>query len=170
MPAIPFQQSPFFEILKPDLEGLTGAAGEYRAHTAEYLAWMERLPQMRLDDAYAPGKWTVRELLGHVIDSHIILAFRLLSFARGEVQEIPGADEGLWVRNAGHGSFALSDLTRGYGLAAGWSNWVVETLPARAMESSGVANGVLLTVREMHAYIIAHERHHRRMLKERYGV
>lgn len=170
MPTIPFQQSPFFEILKPDLEGLTGAVGEFRAHTSEYLAWMERLPQMRVDDAYAPGKWTVKELLGHVIDSHIILAFRLLSFARGEVQEIPGADEGLWVRLSGHSELSLSDLARGYGQAAGMSNWVVDTLPARAMERSGTANGVLLTVREMHAYIIAHERHHRRMLKERYGL
>jgi hypothetical protein len=131
---------------------------------------MDRLPEMRLDDAYAPGKWTVREVLGHVVDSHIILAFRLLSFARGEVQEIPGADEGLWVLNSGHAKLARTELARGYRLAAGMSNWVAETLPAGVMERSGVANGVLLTVRELHRYIIAHERHHRRVLKERYGV
>lgn len=170
MPAIPFVQSPFHELLKTELEGLTGSLEEFRAHTEAYPAWMERLPEMRLDDAYAVGKWTVRELLGHVVDTHFVLAFRLLSFARGEVQEIPGADEGLWVLNSGHARLARTELVRGYRMAAGMSNWVVETLPAGCMERSGVAHGVLLTVRELHKYIIAHELHHKRILKERYGV
>lgn len=170
MPAIPFAQSIFHELLKNDLTGLTGAAGEFRAHTEAYAAWMEQVPEMRLDYAYGPGKWRVREVLGHVVDTHILLASRLLSFARGEIQEIPGADEGLWVRLSGHAQLARSEIVRGYRLASGMSNWVVDTLPAGALERSGVANGVRLTVAEMQAYIQAHERHHQRILRERYGV
>lgn len=170
MAAIPFSQSIFHELLAPDLTGLAGTAAEIRAHAADFAEWMEGLPEARLDTAYAPGKWTPRALLGHVVDSHIILSFRILSFARGEVKELPGADEGLWVSLSGHASMPLAELVRGYRAAAAASDWIAGTLPPESMDRSGVANGVRLTVRELHAYLVAHERHHRRMLSERYGL
>jgi len=170
MPAIPFRQSVFHDLLLPDLAGLSGTAEEIRRHAAEYAAWMEGLPESGLDRAYAPGKWTPRVLLGHVVDSHIILAFRILSFARGEIQELPGADEGLWASLSGHERMPLAELARGYRAAAAATDWIVRGLRPEAMERAGVANGVRLTVRELHAYLIAHERHHRRMLTERYGL
>lgn len=170
MPAIPFLQSSYHELLVPDLTGLSGTAGEIRAHAAAYAAWMDGLPEDRLDAAYAPGKWTPRVLLGHVVDSHFILSFRILSFARGEVQELPGADEGLWAKLGGHERMPLAELARGYRAAAAASDWITRTLPPEAMFRSGVANGVRLTVRELHAYLVAHERHHRRILSEKYGI
>jgi hypothetical protein len=170
MAPIPFLQSLFHEILAPDLGGLAGTAAEIRSHAAAFAEWMEGLPEARLDTAYAPGKWTPRVLLGHVVDSHIIISFRILSFARGEAKELPGADEGLWATLSGHERLPLADLVRGYRSAAAASEWITGTLPPEAMERAGVANGVLLTVRELHAYLVAHERHHRRMLSERYGL
>jgi hypothetical protein len=170
MPPIPFLQSIYYSLLIPDLKGLTGAAEEIRGHAAAYAAWMEGLPEARLDTPYAPGKWTPRVLLGHVVDSHIIISFRILSFARGEVQELPGADEGLWAKLAGHERMPLAELVRGYRAAAAASDWIARNLPPEAMDRSGVANGVVLTVRELHAYLVAHERHHRRILSEKYGL
>jgi hypothetical protein len=170
MAAIPFLQSIYHGLLVPDLGGLSGTADEIRAHAAQYADWMESLPEARLDTAYAPGKWTPRVLLGHVVDSHIILAFRILSFARGEAKELPGADEGLWAKLAGHENLPLAELVRGYRSAAASSDWITATLPPQAMDRAGVANGVILTVRELHSYLVAHERHHRRVLSERYGL
>jgi len=170
MTAVPFLKSDFYPILLPDLAGLTGTAAEIRKHTAGFAAWMEGLPEDRLDQAYAPGKWTPRVLLGHVVDSHIIISFRILSFGRGEVQALPGADENLWASLAGHERMPLAELVRGYRAAAATADWIVGTLPPEAMDRSGVANGIRLTVRELHTYLIAHERHHRRMLAERYGL
>jgi hypothetical protein len=170
MTALPFSQSKFRQLMLPDLAGLTGTAGEIRQHTAAFAAWMESLPEDRLDQSYAPGKWTPRVLLGHVVDSHIIVSFRILSFGRGEVRELPGADEDLWAAQAGHERMPLAELVRGYRAAAATTDWIVGTLPPKAMERTGVANGILLTVRELHAYIIGHERHHRRILSERYGL
>jgi hypothetical protein len=170
MNAIPFAQSVFREMLRPDWGDLSGTAEELRRHAADFAAWMERLPEDRLDVAYAPGKWTPRALLGHVVDSHIILSFRILGFARGEAQPLPGADERLWASLSGHDRLPLADLARGYRAAAAASDWITGTLPPEALERAGVANGVLLTVRELHAYLIAHERHPRRILAERYRV
>jgi hypothetical protein len=93
-----------------------------------------------------------------------------LTFARGEEGPLPGAEENLWTRLSGHARLPLSELVRGYRAAASVSDWVATTLPPEAMDRSGVANGLRLTVRELHAYIIAHERHHRRVLSERYGL
>ncbi|MBW8888042.1 MAG: DinB family protein [Fibrobacteres bacterium] len=170
MTAVPFLKSPYYQLLLPELAGLSGAAEEIRRHTAEYAAWMESLPEDRLDRAYAPGKWTPRVLLGHVVDSHIIVAFRILSFGRGEVRELPGADENLWATVAGHERIPLAELLRGYRAAAATTDWIAGTLPPDAMDRTGVANGILLTVRELHSYIIAHERHHRRVLAEKYRL
>jgi len=170
MTAVPFLKSPFYQLLLPDLAGLSGAAEEIRKHSAEYASWMEGFPEGRLDQAYAPGKWTPRVLLGHVVDSHIIVAFRILSFGRGEARELPGADENLWAELAGHERMPLADLVRGYRAAAAATAWIAGSLPPEAMDRTGVANGILLTVRELHAYVIAHERHHRRILAERYGL
>jgi len=170
MTAIPFPRSMYYQILLPDLAGLSGTAEGIRRHSAEYARWMETLPEARLDRAYAPGKWTPRVLLGHVVDSHVIVAFRILGFGRGEARELPGADENLWAAQAGHERMPLAELVRGYRAAAATTDWITGTLPAEALDRTGVANGILLTVRELHAYIIAHERHHRRMLAERYGL
>lgn len=170
MTAVPFTQSKYYQIMLPDLAGLSGTAEEIREHTDDYSAWMAGLPEDRLDQAYAPGKWTPRVLLGHVVDSHIIVAFRLLSFGRGEVRELPGADENLWAALAGHAGMSLAELARGYRAAAATTGWIAGTLPPEAFDRTGAANGIQLTVRELHAYIIAHERHHRRILAERYGL
>lgn len=148
----------------------------YGRFTPSYLTFRSRSPYpvgkiraIREGEA-RPGKWTPRVLLGHVVDSHIIVAFRILSFGRGEARELPGADEDLWAALAGHERMPLADLVRGYRAAAATTDWIVGTLPPEAMERTGVANGILLTVRELHAYIIGHERHHRRILAERYGL
>ncbi len=71
---------------------------------------------------------------------------------------------------AAHERMPLAELVRGYRTAAATADWIVSGMPPEAMDRTGVANGILLTVRELHAYIIAHERHHRRMLTERYGL
>ena len=170
MTAIPFRQTPYYEILKPDLAGLEGTSAEVIRHAREYAAWMESIPEAKLDHAYAPGKWTPRVMLGHIVDSHIIILFRILTFGRGDTLPIPVAQEEIWAANSGHDRMAKADLVRGYRRAAGFSEWLVETLPAEAMDRSGVANGMLLTVRELHAYLVAHEIHHRRILRERYAI
>lgn len=170
MSAIPFTQTPYYQILKPDMAGLQGDADEVVRHMRDYADWMDSIPDASLDRAYAPGKWTPRVLLGHVVDSQIVILFRLLTFGRGDTLPIPVAQEEIWAAHSGHDRIAKAELLRGYRRAAGFTEWVVETLPAEAMERSGVANGILLTVRELHVYLVAHERHHRRMLKERYGI
>ncbi len=170
MEAIPFAQSVFRRMLDPDLRGFSGSLDEFREHSADFSRWLGGLQEEALDHAYAPGKWTAREVLGHVVDTHVILSFRILSFGRGEIQPLPGADEGLWTRLSGHSWLPKSELIRGYRSAAGLSAWITETLPQAALERSGVANGVLLTVRELIAYLPAHERHHRRILRELYGI
>lgn len=167
---IPFEQSLFHGILRPDLGDLSGTAGEFRTHAAGFAAWMDSLPEKKLDQAYAPGKWTARLVLGHVIDSHIMLSFRLLSFARGEKSPLPGNEEDVWVAHSGHERMSLSRLAEGYRAAAAVTDWVTSSLPPDAPQRMGVANGVRISVRELILYIIGHERHHRRILGERYGL
>ncbi len=170
MTGIDFRQSKAYEIMAPDLAGLIGSKYEVQQHVQEFPLWIESIPLDKLDFTYGVDKWTIRGLLGHIIDSHIIILYRLLAFARGDKNPLPGADEILWARFSGHEKVEKEDLVQGYRKAASISEWMVNWLPEEAMERKGTANGITLTVRELHAYLIAHERHHRRIAKERYEI
>ena len=167
---MPFSDSNPHSTRFPDTSGFSGHPEEIRRHMAEYEVWMAGLPEDRLDRAYAPGKWTPRILLGHVVDSHIRIAFRILSLGRGEFGELLGPDGNLWATLAAHEKMPLAGLVRGYRAAAVGTDWIAGTMLPESMNRNGVTNDILPTVRELQAYIIAHERHHRRILAERYGL
>ena len=163
-----FKESKQFELLGPHIVDVSGTYEEVADHIKGFRQSLESIPTEKSEYSYSPNKWTVKELLGHVVDSHIIVLFRLLSFSRGEVQPLPGADESLWVTNSEHKDLSLRDIIAGYEKASNLTEWVLKTLPKKTMQFSGNANGVLLTVQELHTYLIGHERHHLKILKDRY--
>lgn len=159
-----------FDIMAQDRFGLLGTKDEFQKHVREFPKWIESIPDEMLDHAYAMDKWTIRVLLGHIIDSHIVILYRLLSISRGDQNPLPGGNQDLWARFTGYEKAGKADLVQGYKNAASISEWLVSWIPAESMELTGVANGITVSVRELHTYLIAHERHHKRIAKEKYGV
>jgi hypothetical protein len=165
----PGQPEPF-DILSQDRIGLVGTKSEFQQHVLEFPKWIESIPDEMLDHSYAVNKWTIRVLLGHIIDSHIVILYRLLSISRGDKNPLPGGNQDLWASFSGYEKADKNDLVQGYRKAASLSEWLVNWIPEKSMESRGIANGIAVSVRELHIYLIAHERHHRRIAKEKYGV
>jgi hypothetical protein len=117
---------------------------------------------------YAPGKWTLKEMLGHLVDDERIFAYRLLCVARGESGELPGFDEN---RYAAHGQFerrSLEDLLAEYAAARTASLALLRGLPAAAWARHGRVNGYGCSVRGLAFHIAGHELHHLRIVRERY--
>ena len=117
---------------------------------------------------YAEGKWSVREVLGHLADSERIFTYRMLCVARGETAPLPGFDEQAYapVRPRGRHVGLLEEFVavRGATIA------LVKGLSDEAWSRRGNANGAEITPRAL-AYIVAgHERHHMETLRTRYGV
>jgi hypothetical protein len=164
------------------------AAGEYASFYAGYIAEMpdgdllaalERqgeetfsllsaLPEERGDHRYAPGKWTVKEIAAHLADAERIFAYRALRFARGDTAPLAGFDENEYARTAGAGRRPLVELAGELHDVRRATLSMFRGLPPGAGERRGSANGVEISVRALAWVIAGHERHHIRVLHERY--
>lgn len=122
------------------------------------------------DHAYGPGKWTVKEVVGHMCDTERIFAYRALRFARGDSTELPGFDENTYVAQSNFGDRTMDDLLEELWAVRAATLSLAKHLPESAMQRRGSANGSPVTVRALMYIIAGHERHHLAVLKERYGI
>ncbi len=133
-------------------------------------ALLAAVPETQADSAYAPGKWSIKEVAGHIGDTERIMAYRLLRIARGDVTPLPGFEQDDYVRSARFGSLALADLIADFRLVRASTLSLLRVLDEAALGKRGVANGFLVSARAL-AYIIAgHERHHAEILRNQYRL
>lgn len=120
------------------------------------------------DFCYAPDKWSVKELLGHVCDTERVFAYRALRVSRGDVTPMEGFEQDDYVRNGPFAQRSLPDLIEDYIAVRRASIALFRNLDEGAWARRGIANKSEVTVRAL-AYIIAgHEAHHRGILEEKY--
>lgn len=119
---------------------------------------------------YAPGKWSVREVLGHVADAERVFAYRMVRFARGDATSLPAFDEQAWMASAGFDRRPLADLIAEFRAVRQATIALVGSLDEAAIAREGVASGHRVTVRALYRIIVGHERHHVGILRERYGL
>lgn len=117
---------------------------------------------------YAPDKWTVKEVLGHVNDSERIFAYRALRIARGDQTPLSGFEQDDYVRGGNFAERTLADLAEEFAYVRNATVALFRSLKKEAWSRRGTANKNEITVRAL-AYIVAgHELHHRLILEERY--
>ena len=117
---------------------------------------------------YAPDKWSLREVLGHVNDTERIMSYRALRISRGDATPIEGYEQDDYVRNGPFAGRPLADLIEDYIAVRRATVSLFRNLDEAAWSRRGVANKNEVTVRAL-AYIIAgHELHHRRIIEEKY--
>lgn len=120
------------------------------------------------DSRYAPGKWSIKEVIGHVIDTERIFAYRALRFARNDRTPLPGFEQDGYVRHATFSEHGLSNLACEFEHVRRGNLYLFRNLDAATWARSGVAGNGEVSVRAL-AYVIAgHELHHVGILKTRY--
>jgi uncharacterized damage-inducible protein DinB len=117
---------------------------------------------------YAEGKWSIRQLAGHIVDCERIFAFRALCFARGEKQSLPGFDEDDYVAAARFDKRTLSDLLAEYSAVREATLRLFGSFDETALSATGNANGRDTSVRALVYITAGHERHHVNVLREKY--
>ncbi len=122
----------------------------------------------KADYAYAPGKWTIKELVGHMIDTERILVYRLLCFARGEVAALPGFEEDDYVANAHFKDDNLIDMTEEFSLLRKANLYLIKSLNESQLDRMGTSNGKHMSARAVVYVLAGHVIHHSRIIKERY--
>jgi len=117
---------------------------------------------------YAPDKWSVNEMIGHMIDTERIFSVRALRFSRADTSPLPGFEQDDYVRNASFDAFPLSELATEFETVRHSTLFLFRHLTEEAWMRKGVASNAEITVRAL-AYIIAgHELHHLQVLRARY--
>ncbi|HTM56920.1 MAG TPA: DinB family protein [Candidatus Udaeobacter sp.] len=128
-----------------------------------------------LDDAgacarYAPGKWSIKEVLGHVADTERIFAYRALRFGRGDATAVPGFDEKTFVASAGTDRRPLASIVDDLTAVRAASLTLLDSFTPEMLELRGEASGYTMSVRALFWSMAGHEQHHETMLRQRYGL
>jgi len=135
---------------------------------AETLALIRSIPEARGTHRYAPGKWSIKEVIGHVCDSERIFSYRALRIARGDATPLPGFEQDDYVPAGGFDRRTLADLSEELAAVRQATLHLLRHLDPAALARRGTASGNPITPRAL-AYVIAgHERHHVEVLKAKY--
>lgn len=129
-----------------------------------------RLDEARAAHRYAPGKWSVKEVIGHITDAERVFAFRALWFARQDPNPLPGFDENSWVPAAEFDAQSIDLVRTAWHAQREASLAMLRGLPAGAWTRRGTANGKVMSVRALAFVMAGHEVHHVGVLHERYGI
>lgn len=119
---------------------------------------------------YAEDKWTVKEVIGHIIDCERIFACRCLCFSRGNSVKLPGFDQDEYVRNGNFNSRSLQSLGNEYYSLRNSNVHLFRSFSGETLTREGIADEYTFTVRSIPFIIAGHERHHLNILKSRYGL
>jgi hypothetical protein len=120
------------------------------------------------NDAYAPGKWTAKQVLGHMIDTDRIMTFRALCFARNDQNALPGFDQDNYILAAKYEHVAIDALLNDFSNQRKAMLSMIKTFSEEALQRKGNANQNEFTVRALLVIIGGHTLHHMGILKERY--
>jgi uncharacterized damage-inducible protein DinB len=122
----------------------------------------------KADHAYAPGKWTIKELAGHMIDTERILVYRLTAFARNEQAALPGFEEDDYVAAARFSERGLLSFTEEFALLRKANLYLFRSLNETELDRKGTASGREISVRAILFVIAGHVIHHTKVIKEKY--
>ena len=117
---------------------------------------------------YAPDKWSIRQLVGHIIDAERLYAFRALHIARTDPAPLPGIDPGVWAESSNASDHPLPSLVDELAAVRAATVSLFSSFDEAILKATGVAGGRKFSVRSLAWVIAGHEIHHRGVLEERY--
>ncbi|HVO11125.1 MAG TPA: DinB family protein [Vicinamibacteria bacterium] len=128
------------------------------------------VPPEREGHRYAPDKWSVREVIGHLADGERVFGYRVFCISRGEQQALPSFDENAYVAQSAYGRVPLADLAEELVMVRRANLAVMRRLEPPAWTRLGTASGQPVSVRALGYIMVGHPRHHLAILRERYGL
>ena len=146
------------------------ALAALRAQSASTPRMLSGLSEAQAMHRYAPGKWSVKEVVGHILDAERVFAYRALSIARADSTALPGFDENAWVPAGNFDRRPMTDLVGDYQTVRAATVALFASLDEEALVRVGTANDQPFSVRALAHIMAGHELHHVAILRERYGL
>jgi len=130
--------------------------------------FFKSVPVTRHNFRYAEGKWSIKEVLGHLIDNERIMSYRAMAISRGEKQALPGFDENDYIRFSNYDARNFYDVLAEKKRIREANVLMFKSFSEETFEKRGIANNSEVTVRALLYIITGHEMHHLKIIKERY--
>ena len=150
----------------PDADDFAELIRQNATETARFM--VEEFGEAGASVRYAPGKWTAREVIGHLSDVERVLSYRALRFARGDTTALPGFDENAYVPAADFEQRTMKSVIDEFVAIRGSTASLVESLTDETAARGGTLASGTMTARALLYLIAGHELHHRVLLRERY--
>ncbi|MBK9177386.1 MAG: DinB family protein [Flavobacteriales bacterium] len=163
----PEELAPFYQRYV-DLCGTDDLMQALRESWKKFDGLLRRLTELNVDHRYAPGKWTVKQVLRHMIDTERVMAYRALRFARNDKTPLPGFEEDDWAREVDTAGLSMEHLYREALVVRESTVALFDGLPQEALLRSGSANGHPCSARAAGWIIAGHTLHHVNVINERY--
>jgi hypothetical protein len=158
----------FYETYLNQIDNETDILQALEDQLASTRNLLTEMPLEKEDYRYAEGKWSVKELIGHVIDTERIMAYRALAIARGEKQLLPGFNENEYVENSNFSQRSMLSFIEEFTSLRQANLVFYKTLTEEMLHKKGSSNGNQVTPLALIAITLGHELHHINILKERY--
>lgn len=138
---------------------------EFQGSTNNYIL---SLPEETLNYRYAEGKWSIKEIIGHLIDCEIVFSYRALRFARKDKTPLPSFDENMYAKTNDAGNRDIMFLMREFDAIRNSTIHLFNSFDPNVLDEKGTANNLTMTPRSLGYAILGHEMHHLDVIKERY--
>jgi len=148
----------------PESELLTALS----AGTNSTLEFLEQIPVDKHNYRYADGKWTIKEVLQHIIDAERVFNYRALCFARKDPTPLPGFDENIFAENAGVAKRSWENLMEEFIAVRQSTSLLYQSFSNEQLEATGTSNNSSNYVLALGFITVGHCHHHSRIIKERY--
>ena len=134
----------------------------------ENMQWLQSLTEERAGYRYAPGKWSIKQIIGHITDHERIMTYRALRFSRNDKTPLPGYDQNLFVDNSRFDEQSVSQLVNDFENVRNATISFMNALSPAQLLRTGTAWKYELTVEEFLKATIGHELHHMEVIKQKY--
>ncbi len=134
----------------------------------ETISFFKKIPKKKLEYRYEEEKWTIKDILLHLVDAERAFNYRALQFARSKEANLEGFDENEFVSNANANSRSVKSLLREYKTVRNSTIQLYKSFSKETLKRVGIANNTSLSVRAAGFLVCGHEIHHKQIIKERY--
>lgn len=136
--------------------------------TQHFIDFLASIPEQKRDFAYAPGKWTIKELLQHLVDAERIFAYRALCIARNDDTPLPGFDENSYVDHAKTGQRKWEHIVDEFRWLRKSNEMLFRDFDDAQLQAAGIASGKPVYVLAIGFIMVGHIRHHEKIIRDRY--
>ncbi|MBG6188578.1 DinB family protein [Flavobacterium sp. CAN_S2] len=134
----------------------------------DFIRFVQNIPMDKFNYRYAEGKWDIKEIIQHVIDTERIFAYRALRISRNDQTPLPGFDENDYVNNTEAGNRGIQDLLTELSAVRHSNLFLFKSLSEEQLKRIGTASNAAVSVRAIGFIMIGHQKHHQKIFQERY--